>query len=64
MKQVRAGLKRWRDLGRDTSEVEKRIQGIQSLMTENKLEEVERILDQALEMLGETDAAPDVYGQE
>jgi hypothetical protein len=33
-------------------------------MTENKLEEVENILDKALEMLGEKEALPDVYGQD
>ena len=64
MKQVRAGAKMWRERGKDPSEVEKLMQSIQSLMTGNKLEEVEKVLDEALEILGETEALPDVYGQD
>jgi hypothetical protein len=40
------------------------MQSVQSMMTEGKLEEVEIVLDQALEILGETGVAPDVYGQD
>lgn len=36
----------------------------QPLMIGGKLNELEKVLDQALEMLGETEAAPDVYGQD
>jgi hypothetical protein len=64
MKRVREGMQRWRKSGRDPGEVEKTVQRIQSLMTEDKLDEVEQVLDQALDMLGETGALPDVYGQD
>ena len=64
MKQVREGMQRWRDSGRDPSDVEKNLQRIQSLMTEDKLDEVEQVLDQALEMLGGIEALPEVYGQD
>jgi hypothetical protein len=63
MNQVREGMQRWRDSSKDPSEVEKLLQSVQSLMTQDKLDEVEKVLDKALEMLGETEAAPDVYGQ-
>ena len=64
MKRVQAGVKLWRESGKDPSEVEKLMQSVQSLMTENKLEEVEEVLDKAIEMLGEKKALPDVYGQD
>jgi hypothetical protein len=34
------------------------------LMNSGKLDELEKVLDQAPEMLGETEAASDVYGQD
>ena len=40
------------------------MEGVQPLAVAGKLDEPEKILDQALEMLGETEDAPDVYGQE
>jgi hypothetical protein len=64
MKRVRAGIQRWHTSGRDPSAVGKLMEGVQPLAIGGKLDEVEKILDQALQMLGETDDAPDVYGQE
>ena len=64
MKEVQAAMQRWRDNGKDPSEAEKLVQSVQSLMTQNKLDEVEKVLDQAIEMLGGTEAMPDVYGQD
>jgi hypothetical protein len=64
MRQVRAAMQLWREAGKDPAEAEQMLQSIQSLMTQNKMEEVEQVLDKALEFLGETEAAPDVYGQD
>jgi hypothetical protein len=64
MKQVREGIQRWRDSGQDPAEVEQLMRSSQSLLTEGKMEEVEKMLDRALEMLGESIEVPDVYGQE
>lgn len=63
MKQVRTTIQLWRESGKDPSEVEKLMQSVQSLMTEGKLDEVEKVLDQALEILGESEALPEVYGR-
>ena len=64
MKRVRAGIQRWHSSGKDPSAVGELMQGIEPLMISGKLNELEKVLDQALEMLGETEAAPDVYGQD
>jgi hypothetical protein len=64
MKQVQSAVQNWRESGKDPSEVEKLMQSVQSLMTEGKLYEVEKVLDQALEILGESEALPEVYGQD
>lgn len=40
------------------------MEGTQQLMTGGKPDEREKVLDQALEMLGEGEDAPDVYGQD
>jgi len=64
MKRVRAGIQRWHSSGKDPSAVGELMEGIQPLMIGGKLDELEKVLDQALEMLGETEAAPDVYGQD
>jgi len=64
MKRVRAGIQRWHSSGKDPSAVGELMQGIQPLMIGGKLNELEKVLDQALEMLGETEAAPDGYGQD
>ena len=64
MKRIRAGIKRWHASGRDPSAVGKLMEGVPPLAAAGKLDELEKILDQALEMLGETEGTPDVYGQD
>jgi len=64
MRQVQSAIQLWREAGKDPSEAEQLLQSMQSLMTQNKMDEVEQVLDKALELLGETEAAPDVYGQD
>jgi len=64
MKKVRETVQWWHTGGKDPSEVEKLVQGVQPLMNQNKPEEAEKILDQALEMLGVTETLPEVYGQD
>jgi hypothetical protein len=64
MKRIRAGIKRWHAGGLDPSAVGKLMEGVQPLAAAGKLDELEKILNQALEMLGETEDAPDVYGQD
>jgi len=40
------------------------MEGAQPLASGGELDELEKLLDQALEMLGETEKVHDVYGQE
>jgi hypothetical protein len=51
---VRAGIERWQRSGKDPSAVGKLMEGVQPLANDGKLEELERLVNQALEMLGET----------
>ena len=53
MKQVRAGIERWQRNGKDPSAVGKLMEGAQPLANGGKLEPLEKLVDQALEMLGE-----------
>ena len=64
MKRVRAGIERWHSSGKDPSAVGKLMEGAQPLANAGKLDELEKLVDQALEMLGETEKVPDVYRQE
>ena len=64
MKRVRAGIERWHSSGKDPSAVGKLMEGAQPLSNGGKLDELEKLVDQALEMLGETEKVPDVYRQE
>lgn len=64
MKRVHAGIQRWHRSRKDPSAVGRLTEGIHPLVVAGELDEVEKILDKALKMLGETDDAPDVYGQE
>ena len=64
MKRVRAGIERWHSSGKDPSAVGKLMEGAQPLANGGKLDELEKLVDQALEMLGETEKVPDVYRQE
>ncbi len=40
------------------------MEGAQPLSNAGKLEKLEKLVDQTLEMLGETEKVPDVYRQE
>ena len=63
MKRVRDGIGRWHSSGKDPSPVGKLMEGAQPLANSGKLKELEKLVDQALEMLGETERVPDVYRQ-
>ncbi|MHB8972222.1 MAG: hypothetical protein ACYC3X_22900 [Pirellulaceae bacterium] len=64
MKRVQAGIRRWHARGKDPSAVGRLMEGAQPLADGGKLAELEKLVDQALDMLGETSDAPDVYGNE
>jgi len=64
MKRVRDGIQRWHSSGKDPSAVGKLMQGAQPLADAGKLRALEKLVDQALEMLGDTEKVPDVYRQE
>jgi hypothetical protein len=64
MKRVRDGIQRWQSSGKDPSAVGKLMEGAQPLANGGKLDELEKLVDHALEMLGETEKVPDVYRQE
>jgi hypothetical protein len=61
MKRVVAGIQRWHASGKDPSAVGRLMEGAQPLANAGKLDELEKLVDQALEMLGETEKVPDVY---
>jgi hypothetical protein len=58
---VRAGIERWHKSGKDPSAVGKLMESAQPLANSGTLGELEKLVDQALEMLGETEKVPDVY---
>ncbi len=60
MKRVRAGIERWHRSGKDPSAVGKLMEGAQPLANAGKLDELEKLVDRALEMLGETEKVPGV----
>jgi hypothetical protein len=64
MKRVRDGVERWHRSGKDPRAVAKLMEGAQPLANSGKLNELEKLVDQALQMLGETDKAPDVDRRE
>ncbi|MFC1596363.1 hypothetical protein ACFL5Q_00255 [Planctomycetota bacterium] len=64
MKLVHAGIQRWHRSGKNPAPVGKLMEGAQPLANSGKLDELEKLVDQALEMLGETEKVPDVYRQE
>ena len=61
MRRLQAGIERWHRSGKDPSAVGKLMEGAQPLANGGKLEELEKLVDQALEMLGETGQVPDMY---
>jgi hypothetical protein len=61
IRRVREGIERWQRNGKDPSAVGKIMEGAQPLANGGKLEELEKLVDQALEMLGETGRVPDTY---
>jgi hypothetical protein len=60
MRRVRAGIERWHRSGKDPSAVGKLMEGAAPLANAGKLDELEKLVDRALEMLGETERAPGV----
>jgi hypothetical protein len=60
MKRVRAGIDRWLRTGKDPRAVARLMEGVPKLASAGKLDELEKLVDQALEMLGEPETAPDV----
>jgi hypothetical protein len=64
MKRVRAGIERWHKSGKDPRAVGKLMEGAQPLADGGKLDELEKLVDQALKMLGDTEKVPDVYRPE
>ncbi len=61
MKRLRAGFERWHASGKDPSAVGKLMEGAQPQANAGKLDELEKLVDQTLKMLGETEKMPDVY---
>jgi hypothetical protein len=61
MKRVRAGIERWHKSGKDPRAVGKLMEGAKPLADGGKLDELEKLVDRALEMLGETERVPEVY---
>ena len=56
-----AGIARWHGSGKDPSAVGKLMERVQPLADAGKLIELEKLVDHALEMLGETEKVPEVY---
>jgi len=63
IKRVRTGIERWQRNGKDPSAVGKLMEGAQPLANSGKWDELEKLVDHALEMLGEAEKAPEVYRQ-
>jgi hypothetical protein len=64
MIRVRDGVQRWHLSGKDPSAVAKLMEGAKPLVSAGKIEELEKLVDQALEMMGETENVPEVYRRE
>ena len=64
MKLVQKEMQRWLAAGKPPLAVARHLEGVQQLMVAGKYEEIEKLLDQALGMLGDTNSVPGVYGQE
>jgi hypothetical protein len=59
MKRVRDGVQRWQRSGKDPSAVAVLMESAKPLASAGKLQDLEKLVDQALEMLGETEKVPD-----
>ncbi len=64
MKRVHQAIVRWQSSGKDPSAVGKLMEGAKPLATAGKLDELEKLEDQALAMLGETEKTPEAYRKE
>jgi len=64
MKWVRAGIERWHNSGKDPSAVGKLMEGAQPLANAGKLDQLEKLVDQALEMLRKAEKVPEAHPQE
>lgn len=58
MLRVRDGIERWHKSGKDPSAVGKLMEGAAPLANAGKLDQLEKLVDRALEMLGETEKVP------
>jgi len=63
MKRVQTGLQRMKASGKNPAVVGEHLKDIGTVMDKGQYAEVEKLLDEALEMLGETEKAPNVNGQ-
>lgn len=63
MKRVYAGLQRWQASGKNPAAVGEHLKDIGTVMAKGQYAEVEKLLDEALEMLGEPGKAPNISGQ-
>lgn len=63
MKRVRDGIERWHKSGKDPGPVGKLMEGAEPLANAGKLDELENLVDQALQMRGESEQVPEVYRQ-
>jgi DUF1680 family protein len=61
MKRVVEGIARWHKSGKDPSAVGKLMERVGPMAEAGKLVELEKLVDQALEMLGESQKSPEVY---
>jgi hypothetical protein len=61
MKRVVTGIQRWQSAGRDPWAVGQLMDGATPLAKAGKFQDLEKLLDQALEMLGETGKAEGMY---
>ena len=64
MKRVRDGVERWHKSGKDPRAIARLMEGAKPLANAGRLDELEKLVDHALEMLGETEKVPDVYRKE
>lgn len=64
MMRIRDGIERWHKSGKDPSAIGELMKRAQPLADSGKLDELEKLVDRALEMLGEREKTPHVYRQE